>query len=559
VIPVVETNPVRAPTLAEFPTSGTIDLPRWDYKGIITAPYVTPGFGVDGTLPLHEAFVIMELNQAVIVFDILVNNIVIDTVTTDETYKQRYDIDVPVVLNDSVKIDITDVGAGTAEDVSVVLRPFITSEVVPDFATDGLIHLIDIGDLEISAGAGGASTVTAPAGRQVGNLLVLQRHTPTPAATFTLPTGWNRISQASGAVNSELMESFWRIADGTSADDAVIASDGSTVNLGQITAWSNVDPDNPVIGFPPTVYTSDTDPWVAPSITNALRQNVVLRFYGGDGTPSHVLDSGGFLYDANGGGTMAAGYDRPGLGASGVGEDNLSTAETGAAMSITLRPNLPGPTIRVGTGTSSGTSSTITPDYPADCAAGDIAFLAITTAETGTQADPTVPAGWTRIQFQTYNYTLSGVHRSTALYQKDAALTGSEDGTTISVTGPSDHRHSAVIFTVRGAASISTAAGGVNPSDNTNVSYSGPTRAVQTNAVMAIVVGAQLSTVGSVNVSDDSVNANLVLAQNAASSGLFSQTSVQAFPLDSTNPGTIVYTIGAGCTDVRSIAVICSP
>jgi hypothetical protein len=63
----------------------------------------------------------MADGQAVLGIDILVGSSVVDSVTTASTRTQTLSIAVPVVVGDDIQLEITSIGAGTANNIGVVL------------------------------------------------------------------------------------------------------------------------------------------------------------------------------------------------------------------------------------------------------------------------------------------------------------------------------------------------------------------------------------------------------------------------------------------------------
>lgn len=130
-MPIAQQRVVRGDAVLRLPgkTSGP-DLPRFSHDGVLSAVTSSPAHPMDGDMNLVEAIVVMRIASADIVFDILVNESVVETVNCTALYIERYDIVVPVLLNDTVAIDITDVDSGLAEKLTIVLRPF-TSPAFP--------------------------------------------------------------------------------------------------------------------------------------------------------------------------------------------------------------------------------------------------------------------------------------------------------------------------------------------------------------------------------------------------------------------------------------------
>jgi len=129
-MPIAQQRVVRGNAFLRLPGKGFgPDLPRFSWPGVVDFLDTSPGFPIDGDMTLVEAFVVMSTLEDDIEFDILVGNVAIDTVVATPLSRARYDISVPVVVNDWVSLQLTDFGAGICDDLTVVLRPFIT--VVP--------------------------------------------------------------------------------------------------------------------------------------------------------------------------------------------------------------------------------------------------------------------------------------------------------------------------------------------------------------------------------------------------------------------------------------------
>jgi hypothetical protein len=72
-------------------------------------------------MSLVNFIIVMADGQAVLGIDILVGSSVVDSVTTASTRTQTLSIAVPVVVGDDIQLEITSIGAGTANNIGVVL------------------------------------------------------------------------------------------------------------------------------------------------------------------------------------------------------------------------------------------------------------------------------------------------------------------------------------------------------------------------------------------------------------------------------------------------------
>lgn len=87
---------------------------------------LTPAWSVDVATTYLECSVVVFTGTPAIEFNIEVNNTVIATINMTTLVHEQFAISVPVVVNDRIRINLIDVGAGTNTDMSVVLRPFTT-------------------------------------------------------------------------------------------------------------------------------------------------------------------------------------------------------------------------------------------------------------------------------------------------------------------------------------------------------------------------------------------------------------------------------------------------
>jgi hypothetical protein len=298
-----------------------------------------------------------------------------------------------------------------------------------------------------------------------------------------------------------------------------------------MTSWSNVDPANPTNLPPATVYNSDTTSFVAPAINHALRQNVTLRMYGGDNSPSRSVATTYPLYSrAKSGSFIVAGVDRDGEGDAGTSTLTLGGGEQGAAISIGLRPLLAGvPTVRAGTPFSTSLSSgNVT--FPADVASGDEAYAVI--AVRWISNATSLPAGWTSVANLATTHP-SGYHVYTRVFKKDSACSGSEDSTTVAVSGI-DGYACGFLFTVRGASSFGSI---VSATDTTALSFTGPTGTDAYGVLLMCDHHCQSPALDS-RVNDDDFLTEQVVT-NLIFAGAFSRLSLHVMPYDATGPATL--------------------
>lgn len=297
-----------------------------------------------------------------------------------------------------------------------------------------------------------------------------------------------------------------------------------------MTSWSNVDPANATILPAPAVYNSDTTPFVAPAIIHATRQNVTLRMYGGDNSPSLSPEAFYPLYaEDDSGSFIVAGVDRDGEGSAGTSDLTLGSAEQGAAISIGLRPLLVGvPTVRFGA-THVTSSSTVTPGFPSNVAAGDIAYLCIAIRWALTPT-PSFPGGWSLVSSLSTTSPPSGDRYFTYIYNK--TCDGSEDSTTVSVTG-ADGYAAGLIFTVRGAGSF----GSLTTETENGLSFTGPTGTDDYGILIMLDHNGNAASLDA-NANDD-LFPTVVRAVNLINAGSFSNLAVRVMPYDATGPATL--------------------
>lgn len=105
------------------------EIPPFSWFGLVTTPDEFPAYPLPETMLLVEAAVVMQNGQDVITFDIKLNDAVITTVVADDVSVQRYDIAVTGLTNERLSVELTDIGAGACEDLTIVLRTCVTPEV----------------------------------------------------------------------------------------------------------------------------------------------------------------------------------------------------------------------------------------------------------------------------------------------------------------------------------------------------------------------------------------------------------------------------------------------
>lgn len=151
-------------------------------------------------------------------------------------------------------------------------------------------------------------TVSAPASRQVYDLLLLVVESGNEAVST--PSGWTAIGTPTGSgtpgSGGTRISAFWRIADGTSSDDAVI-SDSGDHQYGVIAAFSEC------IGIDTSAWDTNAvapTPVVAPSVTTSRANSQIVIILGmGSSTSAQ-----GPWFNVNFGGDQAERYDAASAG-----------------------------------------------------------------------------------------------------------------------------------------------------------------------------------------------------------------------------------------------------
>jgi len=128
-VPVVPYNPIHAPTAIDFPNppsgGGGIDLPRWDWPGLVNATGLFVAWPLDGPETFTEVVVVMTQASAAIVFNITENGTTVDTITCAATQLQVITLtpSFSSVLDDLLNINITNIDTGAAHGLHIALRP----------------------------------------------------------------------------------------------------------------------------------------------------------------------------------------------------------------------------------------------------------------------------------------------------------------------------------------------------------------------------------------------------------------------------------------------------
>lgn len=100
---------------------GASAFPTFSWPGAANFTDLGPPWPVTADMSLVNFIIVMADGQAVLGIDILVGSSVVDSVTTASTRTQTLSIAVPVVVGDDIQLEITSIGAGTANNIGVVL------------------------------------------------------------------------------------------------------------------------------------------------------------------------------------------------------------------------------------------------------------------------------------------------------------------------------------------------------------------------------------------------------------------------------------------------------
>lgn len=100
------------------------EVPPFSWYGVIDEAEVFPGYPSPREVTLVEVAVVQRFQGTEIGMDIKVNDSVFFAFTTTAALIATYQIDPPITLfpNDVITIQITNVGSGEAEDLTIVLR-----------------------------------------------------------------------------------------------------------------------------------------------------------------------------------------------------------------------------------------------------------------------------------------------------------------------------------------------------------------------------------------------------------------------------------------------------
>jgi hypothetical protein len=123
---------VRGDAVRRVPgTVSGVGLPRFCMTGEL-APALSPTWAVDGTIPVAEMFIVLEVGTDV-ELDVIVNGVSVWTDSFDLTTSNGWAPSSPftLFLNDGVQIELIAFTAG-AEGLTVVLRP--------DLGSSGLLN-----------------------------------------------------------------------------------------------------------------------------------------------------------------------------------------------------------------------------------------------------------------------------------------------------------------------------------------------------------------------------------------------------------------------------------
>lgn len=111
------------------------ELPPFSWYGVVDGTDIFPGYMVPSLTIIQEAAVVMYSAVDNVDFRVVVNGatatlIGVDFVMADDVVAQRYDLDMIISQNSVVTVEITDIGGGACEDLTVILRTCRTPELV---------------------------------------------------------------------------------------------------------------------------------------------------------------------------------------------------------------------------------------------------------------------------------------------------------------------------------------------------------------------------------------------------------------------------------------------
>jgi hypothetical protein len=111
------------------------EIPPFSWFGVVSGTDIFPGYMVPALMVIQEAAVVQETAQDGLAFRVLVNGATatalgVDYVVADPVRAQRYDLGLIIAQNADVTVEITDIGGGACEDLTIILRTCRTPTIV---------------------------------------------------------------------------------------------------------------------------------------------------------------------------------------------------------------------------------------------------------------------------------------------------------------------------------------------------------------------------------------------------------------------------------------------